>query len=130
MLNHPPVGVDDSNGTAKGSTLKVSAVNGVLANDTDPDPADQGHLIVSQVNAVAGNVGHTIQGTYGSLTLFSDGSYVYVANKGALPPKIVAQDTFQYTVTDPLGAMATADVNIVVLNPGVNYIAGKIPRWH
>ena len=72
----------------------------------------------------AANVGHSVAGTYGSLTLNADGSYVYVANQGSLPAKFVAQDTFQYTISDPHGGTDTANLYIVVFNPGTNYIAG------
>ena len=122
--NDDPVAVPDSNGVAKGTTLTVPATNGVLANDTDPDTHDNGHLGVSAVNGSGANVGHSVVGTYGSLTLNGDGSYVYVANHGALPPKIVAQDTFQYTVSDPHGGTDTDNLYVVVFNPGTNYIAG------
>ena len=122
--NDNPIASPDSNGTPKNSTLTVSSANGVLANDTDPDAHDQGHLFVSAVDGSATGVGHTIAGTYGSLTLDADGSYVYVADKGALPAQIVAQDTFEYTVADGHGGTVTADLSIVVFNPGVSYLAG------
>jgi VCBS repeat-containing protein len=122
--NDPPVAIPDSNGDAKGATLNVSAANGVLANDFDPDAHDNGHLSVSAVNGAGGNVGHSVAGTYGSLTVNADGSYVYVANQGALPSKIVAQDVFQYTVSDPHGGTASANIYMVVFNPGTNYISG------
>ena len=122
--NDPPIASPDSNGTPKHSTLSVSALNGVLANDTDPDTHDQGHLVVSAVDGSAANVDHTITGTYGSLTLNDDGSYVYVANQGSLPAQIVAQDTFTYTIADPHGATSTSTLSIVVFNPGVSYQAG------
>jgi VCBS repeat-containing protein len=122
--NDNPIALPDSNGTAKNSTLTVSAHDGVLANDTDPDVHDQAHLFVSAVNGSGPNVGTSVAGTYGSLTLNADGSYVYAANTGALPAKIVAQDTFQYTVSDPHGGTDTANLYIVVFNPGTNYIAG------
>ena len=48
--NDNPIALPDSNGTAKNSTLSVSAANGVLANDTDPDVHDNGHLGVSAVD--------------------------------------------------------------------------------
>jgi VCBS repeat-containing protein len=122
--NDNPIALPDSNGTAKKSTLTVSAHDGVLANDTDPDVHDNGHLGVSAVNGFGTNVGHSVAGTYGSLTLNADGSYVYVANQGSLPAKIVAQDTFAYTVSDPHGGTDTDNLYIVVFNPGTNYMAG------
>ena len=88
--NDNPIATADSNGIAKGSNLSIAPSAGVLANDIDPDVHDQGHLFVSAVNGSAGGVGHVVQGTYGSLALNADGSYVYDANKGALPSQIVA----------------------------------------
>lgn len=123
--NDAPIASPDTNGTNKHSTLSVSALNGLLANDTDPDIHDQGHLVVSAVADSAANVGHTLAGTYGSLTLNADGSYIYVPNKGGLPPQIVAQDTFAYTISDPHGATSSSSLSIVVFNPGVSYQAGS-----
>jgi VCBS repeat-containing protein len=123
--NDNPIATPDSNGTAKNSTLSVSAANGVLANDTDPDVHDQGHLFVGAVNGSAASVGTAVVGTYGTLTLNADGSYVYVANKGSLPAQIVAQDTFGYTVADGHGGTDTSTLSIVVFDPGMNYLSGK-----
>ena len=55
------------------------------------------------MNGSAANVGEAVVGTYGSLTVNTDGSYVYVANKGNPPPQIVAQDSFTYTASDGHG---------------------------
>lgn len=122
--NDNPVAVPDSNGVGKGSTLTVNAANGVLHNDFDPDVHDNGHLSVSAVNGSAANVGHSVAGAYGALTVNADGSYVYAADHGSLPSKLVAQDIFQYTVADTHGGTDTASVYVVVSNPGVNYITG------
>jgi VCBS repeat-containing protein len=47
-------------------------------------------LNVSAVNGSAADVGRAVLGSFGSLTVNTDGSYSYVANKGNLPPQIVA----------------------------------------
>lgn len=117
-----PTALPDSNGVAKGSTISVTASAGVLSNDSDPDIHD--HLVVGAVNGLTANVGHEVKGTYGSLTLNADGSYAYTANKGALPAQIVAQDTFNYTVSDGHGGTSTVPLNIVVSNPDVTYRSG------
>jgi VCBS repeat-containing protein len=120
VLNQPPVAASDSNGIAKNSTLNVQVDTGVLANDSD----DNNQLVVSAVKGSQGNVGHVVTGTYGSLTLNADGSYVYVANRGSLPAKIVAQDAFTYTVSDEIGGTDTATLSVVVFNPGASYASG------
>jgi VCBS repeat-containing protein len=123
--NDAPIAASDTNGTAKKSTLTVGTAKGLLSNDTDPDIHDQGHLFVSAVGGVAGNVGHKIVGTYGTATIFADGSYTYVADKGGLPAKIVAQDVFTYTVADGHGGTDTDTLSIVVFNPGTDYVVGR-----
>jgi VCBS repeat-containing protein len=122
--NDAPVAIADSNGTAKNSTLSVSAAAGVLSNDFDPDVHDNDDLFVSQVEGSAANVGVAIAGTYGKLTLNADGSYSYAADKGNLPPKVVAQDTFDYTLSDGHGGTDTTTLSIVVFNPGAQYQSG------
>ena len=122
--NDPPIAIPDSNGTAKKSELVVSAAHGVLANDTDPDAHDQGHLVVGAVNGSSANVGHEISGTYGTLDLNADGSYVYQADKGGLPSQIVAQDTFSYTAADPHGGTSISTLSIIVFDPSYDYLAG------
>src|SRR5207302_9513669 len=88
------------------------------------DTHDQGTLFVSAVGGSAANVAHAVKGTYGSLTLNANGSYSYVANQGSLPSQLVAQDTFNYTVSDPHGGTDTSTLSIVVFGPGVSYQAG------
>jgi VCBS repeat-containing protein len=122
--NDNPIAAADSNATPKHSTLSVPAASGLLANDTDPDVHDQGNLFVGAVSGSAANVGHSVAGTYGSAVINTDGSYVYTADKGGLPAKIVAQDTFIYTVADGHGGTDTSTLSIIVTNPNVDYLAG------
>jgi VCBS repeat-containing protein len=121
--NDDPEATADSNGVAKGASLAVSAAKGVLANDSDPDIHD--HLTVGAVDGTAANVGHAVKGTYGSLSLNSDGSYVYTANRGSLPSQIVAQDKFTYTVSDGHGGTDTSTLTVVVTDPDTRYLSGK-----
>jgi VCBS repeat-containing protein len=73
---------------------------------------------------VGGNVGHSIAGKYGALSLSADGSYSYGANKGGLPADFVAQDTFRYSIADDHGGTGSATLSVVVLNPSQSYQAG------
>ena len=66
----------------------------------------------------AGTVGSALAGTYGSLTLRSDGSYVYVVNDTnptvqALPLGATLQDDFSYTVASATDS-ATAALRVTV----------------
>jgi VCBS repeat-containing protein len=69
--------------------------------------------------------GLSVSAVNGSLTVNTDGSYVYVANKGNLPPHIVAQDSFTYTASDGHGGTSTAQLTITITNPGAAYLAGS-----
>ena len=63
----------------------------------------------------------SVTGTYGTLTIGSDGSYEYVADQtaaNALASGETANDEFTYTITDANSATATATLTIKVL--GVN----------
>jgi len=120
--NDDPIAAADSNATAKKSTLSVSAVDGLLSNDTDPDVHDQ-DICSSRRQWVGANVGHAIAGTYGSVVINADGSYVYTADKGGLPPK----SSHRTRLPTP-SPMATRnrhlDLSVIVTNPNVDYLAG------
>ena len=74
---------NDSYTVSFGNTLNVDAANGVLANDSDDDDRDV--LIVDAAavsavdfNTVASGIGMAdLIGTYGSLTIDTDGSFIY-----------------------------------------------------
>ena len=102
--------------------LTVSAGSGVLSNDTDADASSS--LSVSAISG--GTVGQALNGTYGVLTLSSDGSYTYVANgrsEDALAADATATDTFTYTVSDGGGTTDTADLVITVTGVGPQAVA-------
>jgi VCBS repeat-containing protein len=94
-------------------------VNGdVLANDTDPE---NNPLSVATVNGQAANVGATVQGTYGSLTIAANGQYAYVLGGGpavqALAPGQVVKEVFRYTVSDgfshPVSTTTITNQNLI-----------------
>ena len=118
-VNDLPVANDDAAAVQEDVTL--AAAGDVLANDTDVDAGDT--QTVTLVNGAAGNVGVAVAGTYGTLTLNSNGSYTYTLNNAAA---IVQQlragqsvtDTFSYQMAD--GSAATASANLVVTITGSN----------
>ncbi|MEQ6289383.1 cadherin domain-containing protein, partial [Vogesella sp. GCM10023246] len=125
--NNGPVANADSNGSDtvieaggvdNGLAGDNSASGNVLSNDTDPDaPFDT--LTVSAVNGNAANVGTSISGTYGTLTLNADGSYSYLLNNNsattqALAQGVTAHDVFSYTVSDSAGATSTTSLSIAI----------------
>jgi len=58
-------------------------------------------------NGLASDVGHSVAGTYASLTPNADGSYSYVTNGTSLPSGGAAQDIFSYTASDCHGSTTT-----------------------
>ncbi len=119
--NDAPVAVNDTVTAVEASGMN-NAVPGfnptgnVLLNDTDVDNGD-----TKTVTAIAGGtIGAGTAGTYGTLTLNSDGSYSYVVNNSN--PAVEAlkststplTDTFTYTITDTAGATSTATLTVSI----------------
>ncbi len=118
-VDDDPVGVNDTGAVNEDATLDVDQVSsGVLSNDTDVD-ADSS-LAVSAISG--GTVGQAKNGTYGALTLASNGTYTYVANQSGadgLAAGATATDTFTYTVSDDNGGTTdTATLTITVTGIG------------
>ena len=121
-VDDDPVGNNDAGAINEDKTLTVSAGSGVLSNDTDAD--DSASLTVSAISG--GTVGQALNGTYGVLTLSSDGSYTYAATRSGadgLVADATATDTFTYTVSDGGGTTDTADLVITVTGVGPQAVA-------
>ena len=121
--NDGPVAVNDTGAVDEDDTLTVNQVSGVIDdNDTDLDASDV--LTVTDIrtgteagSGTAGILNAPLTGTYGSLTLQSDGSYTYVADQpaaDALAVSIAATDTFTYTISDGNGGTDSAEIVITV----------------
>ena len=99
-----------------------SAEGNVLTNDSD---AEGDSLKVTEVDGLAGNVGQTIVGIYGSVTINEDGSWTYNLDNSdpdteALGSGTSIVDTFNYTVADSLGATGTAMLSISIIGSDDN----------
>jgi trimeric autotransporter adhesin len=116
-----PVGVADTataaeaGGTGNG-TAGTNPAGNVLTNDTDVDSGD-----TKTVSALAGGtVGVSLAGTYGSLTLNSNGAYTYTVNNADATVQALRTssntltDTFTYTVQDTVGLTSTATLTITI----------------
>ena len=113
--NDAPVAVADADAVTEDSG--TPATGNVLSNDTDVDTNDV--LSVSAVDGSAGNVGSAHAGTYGSVTLNSDGTYSYSLDNGnaavqALGVGETLTDDFSYEVSDGHGGTDTATLSITV----------------
>lgn len=114
IANPAPVAVDDAGATSEDSTLQISAQNGVLANDRDPDGDG---LTVTQVNGNAANVGVAIAGSHGgTFTLNADGSYGFDPDTAfqhlGAGEKIYSSIT--YTVSDGEGGTRSAALTVEI----------------
>ncbi len=109
MIDTSLAGSKDSDADASAS-LRVSKIK--LSGGTNSDVNNN-----TTYNGSGGSAGTSITGTYGTLTIGSDGSYSYAATTAAanaLDTGESATDTFEYTLTDGT-AIATANLTITVL---------------
>ncbi|NBD95239.1 MAG: tandem-95 repeat protein [Gammaproteobacteria bacterium] len=93
-VNDPPAAEDDFYVVTEGEQLDVSAADGVLDNDTDPDGDPLSAHFVSNPSQ-------------GSLSLQSDGSFVYTP-----PGGFAGVVQFQYEAVDDQGLADSATVTI------------------
>ena len=104
--------------TDEDTAFNISAADGLLGNDTDPE-GDA--LTVIELNGETADIGNQITLPSGALlTLNDDGSYSYDPNGQfeSLAVGEVATDTFDYTISDGNGGTDTASVTITI--NGVN----------
>src|SRR5262249_45757271 len=112
-LDDSPTAIPHFAAVQKSGSLLLNGVHGVLSGASDPDMHDI--LTVFAVNGLPSNVGHTIAGAYGSLTLNSDGSFSYTPNKNVSFSGSQVTDHFSYAVTDGHGDVTTSTLDIAVL---------------
>lgn len=93
-----PIGRNDNYEALGNVSINVPALNGVLANDDDPDG---GSLSVTAFDAVSANGG--------SVIVASDGGFIYNPPLG-----IEGLDTFTYTITDDESQSDSATVSISI----------------
>ncbi len=109
---------------ATGSILDTAAIDDgaiVAAGNVITDAGDNGGdlgvtLSVTDVNGSAANVDSPVAGAYGSLTIFSDGTYFYQANSNLDPLEAgdTATEVFTFTVTDSIGRSESTTLTLSV----------------
>jgi hypothetical protein len=97
-VNVAPVAVDDSYSTTQGATLNIDAP-GVLSNDSDGDGDPLTAIKVSEP-------------THGTVTLNSDGSFIYVNDGNPF-----TTDAFTYKASD-----GTAESNVVTVTINITLV--------
>ncbi len=118
----PPVANDDMYTTNEDTLRTVLAVNGLLANDDDPDGGAMPNLIVIEVNGQQADVGQLITLPSGArLQVNADGSLTYNPRTSttmrALALGEFADDTFTYRISDQstVGGLPSAAVGTVTI---------------
>jgi VCBS repeat-containing protein len=97
-------------------SLTTDAAHGVLANAFDPFAHP---LSVTTIDGDAAGVGHAVAGTYGSLTLNSDGSYTYIlGNISTAPTGSYLDDHFTFTATVD-GYTLSSSLDVILDRPPV-----------
>lgn len=111
------------------------AAGNVLANDTDVDSGDSKSVIGVAAGAspgdVSGQVGSAVAGTYGTLTLASDGTWNYALDNGdpdtdQLGQNQTAADVFTYTMTDAHGATSTTTLTVTINGSNDGAVIGGV----
>ena len=96
----------------------VATIGNVLTNDTlGVDATSVTGVALGDTGApVTGNLATAITGSFGDLTLNSDGTYSYAPNEAAnaLNDGEVGVDTFTYTITDADGDVSTTTLTLNV----------------
>ena len=126
-VDRPPVASNSVASDAEGSTVTATAATGVLSNASDPDGDSLTVIGVSDATNGAGSVGAALADVYGSLTLYGNGSYSYVANNtSAINSAATGHhpvDTFTYTISDGHGGMTTATLAITIDRPPIVHVS-------
>jgi Ca2+-binding RTX toxin-like protein len=106
---------------AKAVTQRLTtALDSVRTNDSDIDNAQSALTVtnvaynVTHANQTVAAGGTVVNGAYGKLTINPDGSYTYKADGEGLVVGATGIDKFDYTIKDPSGASATAQLTITV----------------
>ncbi|KRF20541.1 hypothetical protein ASG90_18315 [Nocardioides sp. Soil797] len=117
-----PVTRGDAYDATADEALRVTASDGVLANDTDPDmvTAERGTAATMRLNAVVrainGLTATVADGPrHGSLRLDSNGGFTYTPEPG-----YVGADSFRYTATSASMTSSPQKVNLKVVAGGHN----------
>lgn len=110
-VNDPPLANDDPENTTAynvdlGATLNVPAAEGLLINDFDADG-----LGLTPPIEPGSTVDVTTPPLFGVVQVNDDGSFSYTPDNDVRAGTI---DTFEYTLTDPAGASASAMVTIAI----------------
>ena len=120
ILNDDPNAVDDVNSVTEDDVL--TANGNVISNDDLGYDTTDTPIIGLQAGVaedISGNVGTSVQGQYGSMLIFPDGSYLYTLDNSlpevqGLNNNDTLLDIFSYTLADGDGDTSSAQIGITI----------------
>ncbi|QYK13242.1 retention module-containing protein [Shewanella rhizosphaerae] len=118
IIDDQPEGFADSNAVTEDTA--IVATGNVLGNDIQgADSAEVTAVTNSQGTSISLGETNSIQGQFGVLTLFADGSYSYQLNNGASAVQSLAlgqqiTETFNYLLTDSDGDSVLVPLTITI----------------
>ena len=116
-----PIAVEQG-GVANGSAGTNPSGN-AITNDSDVDSGDSLTVIgveAGVVGTASGNVGASLAGTYGAITLNASGAYTYVVDNSNSTVQALRtsaetlSDVFTYTLQDASGLTSTTQVTVTI----------------
>ncbi|MFN9987272.1 MAG: beta strand repeat-containing protein, partial [Pirellula sp.] len=127
-VNEAPSAVSNSAtaveaGGVSNGTAGTNPTGNVLTNDTDVDAGDTKTVTgvaVGTVGSASTNVGVSVAGTYGSISISSAGAYTYtVDNNNATVQALrtsanTLNDVFTYTMRDTAGLTSTTQITVTI----------------
>ncbi|EMI21596.1 putative secreted protein, partial [Rhodopirellula maiorica SM1] len=115
----------EAGGSGNG-TAGVDPTGNVLDNDTDVDSSGNGEtknvtgVAAGVAGSASGSVASSVTGSFGAITINSDGSYSYVVDNNNASVQALRNsgqsldDVFTYTMTDAGGATSTTQITVTI----------------
>jgi uncharacterized delta-60 repeat protein len=141
-VNDAPVAMSDTAlaseaGGVGNGTAGINPTGNVLTNDIDIDTGDTrtvSGVAAGVVGIASTHVGSNLSGTYGTINIAADGSYIYnVDNNNVTVQALGATsntltDVFTYTMRDAAGLNSTSQITITIrgANDAPNDISGVL----
>ncbi|MFN7627946.1 MAG: VCBS domain-containing protein, partial [Pirellula sp.] len=127
-VNESPTAVSDTAtaveaGGVVNGTAGTNPTGNVLTNDTDMDAGDTKTVVgvaAGTVGSASTNVGTSVTGTYGAITISAAGGYTYtVDNNNAAVQALrttanTLNDVFTYTMSDAAGLTSTTQFTVTI----------------
>ena len=125
--NDAPIAVADTNSVTESNLAASTVINGdvtpgTAGQDSDVDAGASFNVTgvaVGTAASASGNVGATLSGVFGTVSILANGSYTYTLDNtrpatNALGVGQTGTDTFTYTITDNNGATSSSTLTITI----------------